>query len=132
MHTLEPAAATPCPDIDLRLALRHFGDPQLTADVLRSFVRNSGQQLQEARMALAEGDAAQAECKAHGVKGVAGFVQAARLQKLCEQAEQAIHQGDIELAKTLVRAALEAFEKARHCVLEQAPQLGLQVGDDMN
>lgn len=90
---------------------------------------NSGQQLQGALEALAKGDAALAECKVHGVKGVAGFVQAALLQKLCEQAEQAIHQGDIELAEALVRAALRAFDKACRSVLEQAPQLDLQVGN---
>jgi HPt (histidine-containing phosphotransfer) domain-containing protein len=99
--------------LDSLRALDDDDDPDFYGRVLRKFLAQGDQVLQDLRRALAEHDTAAIARAAHGWKGSSGQLGLRRVYDACVEAEMAAKRGDVGAAGASVAAAAEAFARAR-------------------
>ena len=109
------AAGTPSPPALDRegLSRRLMGDETLARRVLASFVEDVPRQVAALEKALAQGDASEAERRAHTIQGASAVAGAEALRALARQAEDDARGGDLPAAAGKLPALKEALERVR-------------------
>ncbi len=95
-------------------------DEELLREAVEAFLEDTPGDLVRLQHLLTAGDWPAAERAAHGLKGGAGTVGAARLRALAQAVEQAAHAADAARCAALapqLDAALAAFEAAARAAL---------------
>jgi len=112
--TMTPAEELPdLPGIDREIGLkRMMNKPKLYEKILRDFYARFADEANALRTAIANGDLADAERRAHSTKGLAGSIGATRLQEAALALEQQLHLGG-----TPVEAVLDSYEQALNEVI---------------
>lgn len=97
--------------------------PGLVADVVTTFLRETPGRIERLRAALPVGDVHEVERAAHGLKGSAGAVGAARLGRAAAAIEERSRLGDLDAC----RESLAALEAEFDLVSSQLPALSSQL-----
>ncbi|MEW6489196.1 MAG: PAS domain S-box protein [Thermodesulfobacteriota bacterium] len=93
------------------LLRRLMGDENLARRILAGFVEDVPRQLAALEKALAEGDAAEAERRAHTLHGASAVAGAEALRVLAREAEDDARRGDLPAAAAKLPALKGAFER---------------------
>jgi len=106
-------------DIDVISNLRRLqspSEPNLLADLIDSFLRDSAERIAEMRSAATQGDAEMLARTAHALKGGSGTLGANRMTALCGIVEELGRTGSAGGAPVLIAALEEEFERVRRAL----------------
>ncbi len=82
--------------------LREWGGDELLGKMVALYLKNAPGRLEEIRAGVAEGDGSRIEQGAHSLKSSSGNLGAVRLQRLCQQMEDAGEDGRLDDAQALL------------------------------
>jgi len=99
--TVPRACQTPIIDTSLGL-LSTGGDPDLLSELVSIFLQTVPAQLERMKAAIATGDNETARREAHSLKGAAGALGAAGIQRLAADIEVLAAQGNLETAQPML------------------------------
>jgi CheY-like chemotaxis protein len=112
----EPGAPDEAVDERALAALRDLqaeGRPDLLAELLAVYLRDTPPRLAALHEALARKDAEAVRREAHAIKGSSGYLGAVEMARLCVELEGQARTGDLIRAAELVQAIAAAFERVR-------------------
>ncbi len=102
--------------------LREWGGDKLVAEMVRLFLANSPQRMDQIRSGLQSGDAQQTERGAHSLKSSSANLGAEGVRRIALQIEGAAAEEDLASASTLLPALEEAYSRA--CAALEAVERG--------
>lgn len=82
--------------------LREWGGDELLGKMVALYLKNAPGRLEEIRTGVAEGDGSRIEQGAHSLKSSSGNLGAVRLQRLCQEMEDAGEEGRLDDAQALL------------------------------
>ena len=91
--------------------LQSRSSPNLLAELIDSFLRDSAERIAVMRVAAAKGDAPALTRTVHALKGGSGIVGANRMNALCDIIEELSRTGSVEGTPVLITALEEEFER---------------------
>ena len=97
---------------------RLMGDPDLTQEIIESFMSDMRAQLAELRAALNAEDAKEVRFRAHTIKGAAANVSAVGVQRVASETEQAAIEDGPQGAAPFIPKLAAALERLK-AVVEQ-------------
>ncbi len=92
---------------------RCMGDEDLVRDVLKLFLDNMPQRIQELQTALDVGDAPAVRMAAHTVRGMAANTGAENLRALAEEMEDAAQSGNLDAVRGRMDEVKMVYEQLR-------------------
>jgi CheY-like chemotaxis protein len=96
--------------------LQSRSEPNLLAELIDSFLRDTSDRLAAMRSASANGDAQTLTRTVHALKGGCGIVGATRMTALCEIIEELGRTGSVEGTPVLITALDEEFGRVRRAL----------------
>lgn len=92
--------------------LREWGGEKLLAQMVRLFLENAPQRMDQVRLGVSGGDVKEAERGAHSLKSSAANLGAQRVRSLAAEAEQSAAESDRDAVASLLPDLEEAFSQA--------------------
>ena len=92
--------------------LREWGGDKLAGQMVRLFLKNSGDRMDQIRGGLAEGDLDQAERGAHSLKSSAANIGAEGLRTLVTRVERLALDGELDEARAMLTELEAAYADA--------------------